>query len=98
MSVGCVSVSAGIVTLGQINRLVLEILDGFPNAPLADGCLPVVASSTAASLQEGSPRRTTPTCRVTGQAIVIGSHSSMAGSDRVHPDWGSAVLNSFGRD
>jgi hypothetical protein len=27
----------------------------------------------------------------TGRTIVIGNHSSMAGSGRVHPDWGAAA-------
>jgi hypothetical protein len=26
----------------------------------------------------------------TGRTVVIGSHSSMAGSGRVHPDWNNA--------
>ena len=31
----------------------------------------------------------------TGRTIVIGSGSSMAGSDRVHPDWNDASTNAF---
>jgi hypothetical protein len=31
----------------------------------------------------------------TGRTVVIGSHSSMAGSNRVHPDWGDASTNVF---
>jgi len=31
----------------------------------------------------------------TGQTIVIGSGSSMAGSDRVHPNWNDASTNPF---
>jgi hypothetical protein len=29
----------------------------------------------------------------TGQTIVPGSHSSMAGSDRVHPNWSDGSLS-----
>jgi hypothetical protein len=54
------------------------------------------ASCSAANLQQGSAAARDPNVPgATGQAVVIGSSSSMAGSDRVHPDWGSAALNSF---
>jgi hypothetical protein len=54
------------------------------------------ASCSAASLQEGSAAARDPNVPgATGQAVVIGSTSSMAGAERVHPDWGSAALNSF---
>ena len=54
-----------------------------------------VASCSAASLQEGSAAARNPNVPgATGQAVVIGSSSSMAGSGRVHPDWASASLNS----
>jgi hypothetical protein len=53
-----------------------------------------VASCTAASLQEDSAAAKNPNVPgATGQAVVIGSHSSMAGSGRVHPDWASASLD-----
>lgn len=29
----------------------------------------------------------------TGRTIVIGSHSSMADSQRIHPDWGAAGVD-----
>jgi hypothetical protein len=55
----------------------------------------LLTSCTAASLQEGSAAAKDPNVAgATGQAVVIGSHSSMAGSGRVHPDWASASLNS----
>ena len=54
------------------------------------------ASCTAANLQTGSAAARDPNVPgATGQSVVIGSSSSMAGADRVHPDWGSAALNSF---
>jgi hypothetical protein len=54
----------------------------------------LVASCSAASLQEGSAAARNPDVPgATGQAVVIGSSSSMAGSGRVHPDWSSASLN-----
>jgi hypothetical protein len=54
------------------------------------------ASCTAASLQQGSAAARDPNVPgATGQSVVIGSSSSMAGAERVHPDWGSAALNSF---
>jgi hypothetical protein len=57
------------------------------------------ASCSAASLQQGSAAARDPNVLgATGQAVVIGSGSSMAGSDRVHPDWGSAAVSSFDRD
>jgi hypothetical protein len=57
------------------------------------------ASCSAAGLQEGSAAARDPNVPgATGQAVVIGSGSSMAGSERVHPDWGSAALNSTDRD
>ena len=54
------------------------------------------ASCTPASLQAGSAAAGDPNVPgATGQVVVIGSSSSMAGAERVHPDWGSAALNSF---
>jgi hypothetical protein len=54
----------------------------------------LVASCSAASLQEGSAAARNPDVPgATGQAVVIGSSSSMEGSGRVHPDWSSASLN-----
>jgi hypothetical protein len=59
----------------------------------------LLTSCTAASLQEGSAAARDPNVPgATGQAVVIGSHSSMAGSGRVHPDWASAAVSGFGRD
>ena len=60
--------------------------------------LPVVGLSAAAcspaSLQEGSATARNPNVPgATGQAVVIGSSSSMAGSERVHPDWGNAGID-----
>jgi hypothetical protein len=55
----------------------------------------LLASCTAASLQEGSAAARDPNVLgATGRVVVIGSGSSMAGSGRVHPDWSSASLNS----
>jgi hypothetical protein len=55
------------------------------------------ASCTAASLQQGSAAAKDPNVPgATGKVVVIGSNSSMAGSDRVHPDWGSAAVSGFG--
>jgi len=52
------------------------------------------ASCTAATLQEGTAAAGDPNVPgATGRAVVIGSHSSMAGSDRVHPDWGNAGID-----
>jgi hypothetical protein len=57
------------------------------------------ASCTAVSLQNGSAAARDPNVPgATGQVVVIGSGSSMAGAERVHPDWGSAALSSFDRD
>ena len=56
------------------------------------------ASCTAASLQKGSAAARDPNVPgATGQSVVIGSSSSMAGADRVNPDWGSAAVSGFGR-
>jgi len=56
------------------------------------------ASCTAASLQEGSAAARDPNVLgATGRVVVIGSSSSIAGSNRVHLDWGSADLNAFTR-
>ncbi|HET6306290.1 MAG TPA: hypothetical protein VFG12_03845 [Rhodopila sp.] len=53
-------------------------------------------ASCAADLHEGSAMARDPNVPgATGQAVVIGSSSSMAGSGRVHPDWSSASLNSY---
>jgi hypothetical protein len=63
-------------------------------ALLIAAALPM-ASCAAANLQEGSAAARDPNVLgATGQAVVIGSNSSMAGSGRVHPDWASASLNS----
>jgi hypothetical protein len=57
------------------------------------------ASCTTASLQQGSAAARDPNVPgATGQSVVIGSSSSMAGAERVHPDWGSAAMSSFDRD
>jgi hypothetical protein len=56
----------------------------------------LATSCSAATLQEGSAAARNPNVPgATGQAVVIGSSSSMAGSGRVHPDWSSASLNSY---
>ena len=69
----------------------------FPTRALLMAVTLLVASCTAASLQEGSAAARDPNVPgATGQAVVIGSSSSMAGAERVHPDWGSAALNTFG--
>jgi hypothetical protein len=50
-----------------------------------------VAACAASGLQEGSAAARDPNVKgATGQAVVIGSGSSMAGSQRVHPDWSQA--------
>ena len=55
------------------------------------------ASCTAAGLQKGSAAARDPNVPgATGQVVVIGSSSSMAGAERVHPDWGSAAVSGFG--
>jgi hypothetical protein len=46
-----------------------------------------VASCSAAGLQEGAAAARDPNVPgATGESVVIGSSSSMAGADRVHPD------------
>jgi hypothetical protein len=68
----------------------------FPTPALLVAITLSAASCTAASLQQGSAAARDPNVPgATGQSVVIGSSSSMAGADRVHPDWGSAALNSF---
>lgn len=68
----------------------------FPTRVLLMAVVLSAASCTAASLQQGSAAAGDPNVPgATGQAVVIGSNSSMVGSDRIHPDWGSAALNSF---
>jgi hypothetical protein len=69
----------------------------FPTPALLMAIALSATSCTAASLQKGSAAARDPNVPgATGQVVVIGSGSSMAGADRVHPDWGSAALNSFG--
>ena len=81
---------------GGCPRLVLGISDAFSHACVASGCQPCRwLRAPRPAFRRGRPRRETPTCLgATGQAVVIGSSSSMAGSGRVHPDWASASLNS----
>jgi hypothetical protein len=52
------------------------------------------AACTATTLQEGSAAARDPNVPgATGRAVVIGSSSSMAGSQRVHPDWDNAGID-----
>jgi hypothetical protein len=54
----------------------------------------LAASCTAASLQEGAAAARDPNVPgATGHSVVIGSSSSMAGSERVHPNWGNAGVD-----
>jgi hypothetical protein len=56
----------------------------------------LLVSCAAPDLHEQSAMARDPNVPgATGQAVVIGSGSSMAGSGRVHPDWSSASLNSY---
>jgi hypothetical protein len=67
-----------------------------PRALLMAVLLLSAASCTAAGLQEGSAAAKNPNVPgATGRVVVIGSSSSMAGADRVHPDWGSAEWSAF---
>ena len=51
----------------------------------------LLAASCTAPGAEGSAAAKDPNVPgATGNTVVIGSHSSMAGSNRVHPDWGNA--------
>jgi hypothetical protein len=53
----------------------------------------LTASCAASGVNEGSSAARDPNVPgATGQTVVVGSHSSMAGSDRVHPDWNNAVV------
>jgi hypothetical protein len=53
-----------------------------------------VVACSASRLQEGSAAARDPTVKgATGQAVVIGSGSSMAGSERVHPAWSQAGID-----
>jgi hypothetical protein len=62
---------------------------------LLAGALSLV-SCAGMDLHEGSAMARDPNVPgATGQAVVIGSSSSMAASGRVHPDWSSAALSSF---
>ncbi|HEY1413986.1 MAG TPA: hypothetical protein VGF36_17700 [Rhodopila sp.] len=86
----------GVVTLDQINSLAWRTRMVFPTRPLLVALTLSAASCTAASLQAGSSAAKDPNVPgATGKVVVIGSNSSMAGAERVHPDWGSAALNSF---
>jgi hypothetical protein len=71
----------------------------YPMRPLLIAAVLSAASCSAASLQTGSAAARDPNVLgATGQSVVIGSGSSMTGSERAHPDWGSAALNSNDRD
>jgi hypothetical protein len=71
----------------------------FPTRALVAAVALSVASCTAARLQEGSAAAKDPNVPgATGKVVVIGSNSSMADAERVHPDWGSAAVSGFGRD
>jgi hypothetical protein len=70
----------------------------YPTRALLMAVALLAASCSAASLQKGSAAARDPNVPgATGQVVVIGSNSSMAGSDRVNPDWGSAAVSGFGR-
>jgi hypothetical protein len=54
----------------------------------------LMAASCTAPGMEGSAAARDPTVLgATGQTVVIGSSSSMAGSNRVHPDWGNVGVD-----
>jgi hypothetical protein len=53
----------------------------------------VTASCTAAAPMADATNPNVP--GATGRTVVIGSHSSMTGSNRVHPDWADASTNVF---
>jgi hypothetical protein len=52
----------------------------------------MTASCTAPGTTGSAAARDPNVLGATGETIVVGSHSSMAGSDRVHPDWSSAAI------
>jgi hypothetical protein len=59
-------------------------------ALMMDSC----AGSNIDSSANGSSAATDPNVPgATGRTIVIGSHSSMAGSNRLHPDWADAATD-----
>jgi hypothetical protein len=54
----------------------------------------IVSALAACTAPTGDP--TDPNVLgATGRTIVIGSGSSMAGSNRVHPDWNDASTDAF---
>jgi hypothetical protein len=53
----------------------------------------MAASCTAPGMEGSAAARDSNVLGATGQTVVIGSSSSMAGSDRVHPDWGNAGID-----
>jgi hypothetical protein len=66
----------------------------FPTPALLMAITLSAASCTAASLQKGSAAARDPNVPgATGESVVIGSSSSMAGAERVHPDWGNAGID-----
>ncbi|HEY4173045.1 MAG TPA: hypothetical protein VGM42_08445 [Rhodopila sp.] len=60
-------------------------------ALIAAVTMPVLAACTAPTGDPTNPN----VLGATGQTIVIGSSSSMAGSDRVHPNWADASTNAY---
>jgi len=50
----------------------------------------IAASCTAPSTEGSAAAKDPNVLGATGNTVVIGSQSSMAGSNRVHPDWGNA--------
>lgn len=51
-----------------------------------------VASCTVSQLGSAAP--SDPNVPgATGRTVVVGSHSSMAGSNRIHPDWAAAGVD-----
>jgi hypothetical protein len=65
----------------------------FQSCPLLVA-ITLMATSCTSSSTEGSLAAKDPNVPgATGQTVVVGSHSSMAGSDRVHPNWNDAALS-----
>jgi hypothetical protein len=62
------------------------------------GLLVVAAGLVTASCTATAPTADAMNPNVpgaTGRTVVIGSHSSMAGSNRVHPDWSDAATSVY---
>jgi hypothetical protein len=60
-------------------------------ALIATLTIPALAACTAPTGDPTDPN----VLGATGRTIVVGSSSSMAGSDRVHPNWSDASTNAY---